>query len=543
MRRTGRTTARITRLAVPAALLLAVAGCGGGGDTATSGGNGNPDGTVSIYGTEPQNPLIPSDTAEAGGSKAVEALWAPLVFYRPADAKPYNLVADSITSSDAKVYDIKIKKGWKFHDGTEVKAKSFVDAWNYAAYAPNGQLNATFFEQVEGYDAVHPADEKAKPTADKLSGLKVLGDYEFQVTLSEPFSVFPTELGYEAFYPMPDSFFADPKGFAAKPIGNGPLKFVSRQPGSDIKLTRFDDYPGENKVHFKDLDIRIYSSLEAAYNDLISGNLDFMEALPPSAVVGDKYKQDLGDHVLSANLLGVSTIAMPYYVPGFNNLDLRKAISLAIDRDQITKQVLNGTYRPADGWVSPGLEGYQPDVCGEFCHFDPAKAKQYLAKSGFTGKLTITSNADGGRKEPLEAACGSIKNALGLDCEFVPATNFGQYRQTITSHQLTGMGRSDWSADYPSIQDFLDPLYRTGASSNDSVYTNPDVDKLLAQADATADHDTAIKLYQQAHQRIAQDLPTIPVWDEKGTGGFSKNLKAAVLNDRRLPEYASFVVG
>ena len=80
------------------------------------------------------------------------------------------------------------------------------------------------------------------------------------------------------------------------------------------------------------------------------------------------------------------------------------------------------------------------------------------------------------------------------------------------------MNRSDWSADYPSIENFLNPLYRTGGSSNDSNYSNPEVDKLLEQADGTADEDEAIKLYQQAEKLVAKDMPSMPTWNEKGIG-------------------------
>src|SRR3981189_461822 len=124
------------------------------------------------------------------------------------------------------------------------------------------------------------------------------------------------------FAPLPRVFFKDPKAFADHPIGNGPMKFVSRTPNVDIKLTRFDDYQGEDKVHFKDLVVRIYSSQETAYQDLLSNKLDFVETLPPSATAGGKYKKDLGDRVVEGHLLGISTIAVPYYVTGYNNLDL-----------------------------------------------------------------------------------------------------------------------------------------------------------------------------------------------------------------------------
>jgi oligopeptide transport system substrate-binding protein len=541
-----------TRTAALAVIPLAMtlAGCGSGGSTNPS--TPSADTTVSIYGTNPQTNMLPANATDAGAAKFIEGLYSPLVGMRPEDGKPYNLVADSITTTDSKVFDIKIKKGWKFHDGSEVRAHNFVDAWNFAAYGPNVQLASDFFSQIQGFDEVFTKDpdgsdgplKPATPAQKTMSGLKVLGDYEFQATLSAPSSVWSQKIGYRVFAPLPDKFFTmQPDEFAKNPIGNGPLKFVSFTPNQEIRMTRFDDYPDTSKkVKFKNLVIRIYSTQEAAYKDLLSGKLDFLEAIPPAAKAGGKYKTDLGDQVLTANLLGISGLAIPDYLPEYKNPDLRHALSMAINREQITKTVLNDGYIPADGWVPPGVEGYEPDVCGEFCKYDPAKAKDLLAKSGFTGKVTITSNTDGGRKEPLEAACNSIKNALGLDCTFVPATDFGQFRQTISGGKLTGLGRSDWAADYASIENFLNPIFRTGGSSNDSKWSNAQVDALLLKGDSTADKAEAIKYYQQAHHLLVAEMPKIPTWVERGVGARSKNLKSAQLNFRRQLEYASVEV-
>jgi len=550
-------TRTVAAAAIPLSLALALTACGGGnGGT----GTGSPrssakssDAGISIYGTNPQTNMLPANTTDAGGAKFVEAMYSPLVGLAPADGKPYNLVAESITTTDSKVYDIKIKKGWKFHDGTEVKAHNFVDAWNFAAYGPNVQLASDFFSQIQGFDDVYTKDpdgtdgpqKPPAPAQKTMSGLKVLGDYEFQATLKAPFSVWATKIGYRVFAPLPDRFFTmDPAEFAKAPIGNGPLKFVSYTPNQSIKLTRYDDYPDPTKkIRFKDLEIRIYSAQEAAYKDLLSGKLDFMEALPPSAKAGGKYKTELGAQVLEAKLLSISGLAIPEYLPEYKNIDLRHALSMAINREQITKTVLNDGYIAADGWIPPGIPGYEPNACGEFCKYDPVKAKELLAKSGFTGKVTITSNADGGRKEPLEAACNSIKNALGVDCTFVPATDFGQYRQVIVASKLTGLGRSDWSADYPSMENFLNPIFRTGASSNDAKWSSPEMDSLLTKADSIADPNEAIKAYQDASHLLPAAMPKIPTWVEKGVGARSKNLKAATLNFRRQLEYASVEVG
>src|SRR5690606_1027337 len=153
-------------------------------------------------------------------------------------------------------------------------------------YAPNGAQNASFFSQIEGYDDVHPEDpdgpdgpKKApEPKAKEMSGLKVVDDYTFTVTLKAPFSIFPTMLGYSAFYPMPDAFFQmDPDEFGRQPIGNGPVKFVSWQDNVEIKLTRFDEYTLDDKVKIKDVVVKLYQDDTAAYNDLLAGNLDFLQ--------------------------------------------------------------------------------------------------------------------------------------------------------------------------------------------------------------------------------------------------------------------------
>jgi oligopeptide transport system substrate-binding protein len=523
---------------------LVASGCGGGGDDP---GTSAADAEVVIFNTEPENPLVPGDTTEAGGNMVLDPLFTGLVDYDSDTAAPENAMAESITNQDAKIWTIVLKKGWKFHDGTEVKAKNYVDAWNWTAYGPNATQGASFFEQVEGYDAVNPEDpdgaagplQAPTPATDKLSGLKVIDDYTFQVTFSEPFAIFPTKIGYEVYSPLPDAFFTDRKKFEEHPIGNGPFKFVSRKVNAEIKLTRNDDYVGPDKAKFKDLTLKVYESRESAYADLVKGNLDFMEELPPNALAGEVYKSDLGDRVVQRPTLQNQVIAFPYYTKPYDNPDLHKAISMAINREEITKTIFEGSRTPADGFVHPLIQGYQPNACGEFCTFDPAKAKDYLARSGFTGKLELRSNTDGGHQEWAEAVCNSIKNSIGLDCVFVPVTSFAEHRQKVNAHTMESMYRAGWIADYPHIENWLNPLYRTGASSNDGLYSNPAVDAKLAEADRATSEDQAIALYREAEKLIVQDMPGVPLWTQHTIAGRSDKLKFAKLTPFRKLDVAS----
>jgi oligopeptide transport system substrate-binding protein len=524
--------------AMPTALALALAGCGG--DSGDGGGGGgaeqqakNDAAEVSVYGTEPENPLVPGNTNEQGGSKVADAMFTGLVEYNAETYQPENANAEKIEMApDATSMTVTLKKGWKFHDGTDVKAKNYVDAWNYTAYGPNAQQNASFLSPIAGFDQVHTEDPDGEgpqqaptPATDKMSGLEIIDDYSFKVTFSSPHAIFPLKVGYLPYSPLPDAFFQDKAAFEANPIGNGPFKFVSRVPKQEIKITRYEEYQGTDRPKIKNVKFTFPEGLEAGYAQLKGNQLDFMDQMPPSALVGNIWKEELKDRSNVGPVLAIQALAFPLYDPKFANADFRKAISMAINRDEINQKIFEGTRPPVNGYAVPNTPGWEDGACGDLCKFNPDMAKEHLARSGWSGAVEITSNADGGHKEWIEAACGQIKNTLGIDCVFVPVQAFGEIRQKINARQMTQVYRAGWIADYPSIENFLNPLYRTGGSSNDGEYTNPQVDAKLAEADAAPNLDEANRLYREAEKMIAQDMPAIPLWHTPRNHGWSSKLK------------------
>jgi len=522
---------RTAAFALPVAAAVLLAGCGSSGSGSTGGGSApaNTAGAITVDGSQPENPLIPGNTNETGGGRVITSLFTQLVRYNTDTAAPELAVAKSIDSSDAQNFDVKLNPGWMFHDGTPVNAKSFVDAWNWVAYAPNGALNSSFMAEIAGYDALNPADPDGKagplkaptPTTKEMTGLKVVSDTEFTIALTAPYSPFKAKLGYTAFAPLPTSFFADPAAFGRKPIGNGPFKFVEWNDNASIKLTRFDNYAG-TKPSVKDVTFKLYQDQNAAYADLRSDNLDFQQVLPTSALAGEQYKTDLNGRFVNKDVLVVQTVSFPLYDARFQNAKLRQAISAAINRDQITKVIFNSTRTPSTSWSSPGVGGYVAGTCGGFCTYDPAKAKALLAEAGgFTGQLTLSYNADGDHKAWTEATCNSIKDAIGIDCVATPVPTFADFRKQINAKSMTGMFRTGWQYDFPNIENGLTPLYSTGASSNDSKYSNPTFDKALTAAAANSDLAAANKAFADAEKMLAADLPAIPLWSVKQQSGFS----------------------
>jgi oligopeptide transport system substrate-binding protein len=349
-------------------------------------------------------------------------------------------------------------------------------------------------------------------------------------------------LGYRAFSPLPDAFFTDPAAFEAHPIGNGPFRFVSRQPGVNVLVERNEQWAGAPRPSISGVEFRFYESAEAAYADVVANNLDFIEVIPPSGLAGNLYQTDLANRSVSRTFLGVQRLGFPFYDARYQNPQLRQAISMAIDREQINQRIFGGTRPPADGLVAPDVPGRVANQCGELCTYQPDRARQLFQASGFQGPIELTSNADSGNSEWMQATCVSISNALGVQCTFVPVPTFGEHRSAINARQLTRIYRSSWVADYPSIENFLNPLYRTGGATNDGEYSNPAVDALLARADAAPSIEEGNALYQEAERLIIQDMPAIPVYFQSFQAGWSQRLQNVTVTPFRELDLESVTV-
>jgi oligopeptide transport system substrate-binding protein len=530
---------------MPTALALVITSCSGddgGDDTGGSTDNSkNDNATISVFGTAPERPLVPFDTTETGGGKIVDALFTGLVEYDPVSSEPRNAHAEEITpSDDGKEMTFKLKEGWTFHDGTPVTAESYVKAWNYAAYGPNAQQGASFFAQVAGYADVHPEDPDGEgptpapnPTAETMSGLEVISETEFKVTFTDPHPIFRIKLGYPTFSPMPEAFYADPAAFGAHPIGNGPWQFEAAEPDVSVTVARWDEYKGEDKGKVGKVQFQFLESTEAAYAAVIGNELDFLDTIPPSGLAGNVWEQDLAGRSASADILSIQEINFPLYDPKFQNVKFRQAISMAIDRQAITETIFEGNRKPVAGYGVPKVPGWTDGACGDLCEHNPEEAKKLFDESGFTGTIEITSNADGGHKEWIEAACGQITEALGNPCQFVPVQAFGEIREKINAHEMTQIYRAGWLADYPLIENFLNPIYRTGGSSNDNGYSNPEVDAKLAAADKAETEDEAYQLYHEAEELIAEDMPAVPLWNTPSISCWSERLTNVRLTPKR----------
>ncbi|WP_325052095.1 peptide ABC transporter substrate-binding protein [Nocardia stercoris] len=528
---------RLRKVLVPAVALAVLAGTVVGCSSSGSGSD-----LVTANGTEPQHPLIPTDTNENGGGRIVDRLFAGLEYY-DADGKPHNEVADSITSPDRKTWTITLKDGWTFSDGTPVTAKSFVDAWNYGALSSNKQVQNWAFADIAGADAVMASP----PTAQTMSGLKVVDDKTFTVELTEPNIDFQLSLGFAPFYPLPAAFYRDPQGFGEHPIGNGPYMMAGPdawQHNVALSVKPNPAYHGGRPARNKGLKFVFYQSLDTAYSDLQAGNLDLDDTVPRSALA--TFKQDLGDHAIEKPTaqnqhIGIQIGHAPHFT-GPEGVLRRKAISLAVNREQIAQAIFNGTRIPAKDFTASSLPGFDGNLPGtDLLAYNPDRARQLWAQadaiSPWAGKYQIAYNSDGDHQAWIDAVANSIKNTLGIDAEGAPYPTFKTIRDQITSHTFDSAFRYGWQGDYPSMLEFLTPQYLSTSQTNDVEYKNPEFDAALRAAQAAATPEESYRATAKAQALLLADMADIPLFDYVAAAGTSTKVTAAKLSWSGLFDY------
>lgn len=532
---------------------LALAGCASGGGNDSDGGGSDfkadPDAIITANGSEPENPLIPTNTNEVGGGKILDEIFAGLIYY-DAEGTPTNDMAEEITTEDPQHLTVKLKEGQTFTNGEEVTADNFIKAWNYGAQAENAHLSSYFFEDIEGFindpgDPDNPDDDIFGAQGD-MAGLQQVDDYTFTIALNKPASDFALRLGYSAFYPLPDVAFEDIDAFGENPIGNGPYMIDGEgawQHDVQIDLVRNDDYQGGRKAQNGGLTINFYATQEAAYADLQGNKVDVIDAIP--AISLPTFQDDLGDRAVNQPSAVFQSFTIGQFLPHFSGEEgilRRQAISMAIDREQITDKIFSGTRTAASDFTSPVIAGWSDEVPGsEVLKFDPEKAKELWAEadaiSPWEGTFQIAFNSDGGHQEWVDAVTNQIKNNLGIDASGAPYPTFAVIREEVNNRTIKTAARSGWQADYPGLYNFLGPLYATNAGSNDGDYSNPEFDALLSEGISNPDADAQLEDFTKAQEILFNDLPAIPLWYSNVTGGFSENVQDVTFGWNSVPLY------
>ena len=532
---------RIAALGAACAMLFSAAACGGSSSSSQSDGQT----IISVNNTEPQSPLVPADTNEMGGGKVIRYLFEGLVSY-DVKGKQHLEVAKSITpNDDATQYTITIKDGWKFTNGEAVTAESFAKAWSYAANVKHAMKQASRMSIIKGYDELQ--DPNVADDA-QLSGLEVKDDHTLVVTLDHPDSVFPVQIAHQSFFPLPSVAYKDIKAFGKNPIGNGPYKLKSWTVGKDITVVKNPDYKGSRTVKNDGIEFRVYTDENAAYSDVLSGNLDVLDEVPASAVKTFRSNKSVTAYSQPGSSYQGFVIPERLDHFGFDKEGQlrRQAISMAINRKQIVDKVYSNTKTAATDFTSPLVPEYSKTLKGEEnLSYNPTKAKELGKKadaiSPWSGSFKIAYNADGGHKQWVDAVSNQLKNTLGIDAQGDAYPTFSDIRERVTDRSISTAFRSGWMLDYPSAEDYMTPLYASasadGHGSNDGDYKNPEFDAALANALSQTDVAKRTEALRTAQEILMQDLPSIPLWCDNVAAVSAKNVQNVQFDYTNMPTY------
>jgi oligopeptide transport system substrate-binding protein len=522
-----RSTGVTTRVGVAAVCLaLLAAACGGDSDDSSSGqtggqtnsttGSAKKGGVFRIPIGEPAA-IDPYNARESEGSNVTVRLFTGLVTYDGnAELKMRPGVAETWTANnDCTEFTFKLRRGSKFHNGEEVDANSFIRGWTRAAIGTAASQVAYHLGQIQGYEALHATP----PTAQTFTGLSAPDPYTLVAKLSAGDCEFDKQLVHPVASPVPANA-GDAKNatFNDAPIGNGPFMM---KPGTKwehnqrISLVRNDAYFG-TKPNMDGIEFVIFPAqgrLEAEYRAFTAGEVDFAR-IPPTL-----FKQAEGTYKPQGNFIkseqpGINYLLINNARPPFNNVDARKAVSMAIDREAINQGVYQGSLTSATAFITPPFGSFhQAGVCGDACKFDVAKAKEAAQRGGLTPgtKIKLAYNNDGGHEPLVQAWKDQLERNLGLVVE-LDGVPFAEHLQKRDRGDFD-ISRAAWSTDYPSADGFTTPLLGSKSEDNDGKYANADVDRLLALAKtqkSDADREKTTKEIERL--AIGRDLALAPTY-------------------------------
>uniref|UniRef100_UPI0013B3B942 peptide ABC transporter substrate-binding protein n=1 Tax=Nonomuraea lactucae TaxID=2249762 RepID=UPI0013B3B942 len=486
--------------------VTSAAGCAGGaGSTAPAVEKSYAVGVTSYF-------LSHFTPGKSGGSNIDYSLFTPLTSVDTATGKAVNALAESIESPDNTTWTIKLKQGWKFHNGEQVTAQSFADSWNATAYGPNAFTNNFMFASFKGYADLNPA--KGKPSKKTLSGVEVVDQATLRITLVKPLSLLPYVLAQSTFAPMPKAGLADLDGFDRKPIGNGPYQMEGEgmvSGATKVVLRRFDGYQGQPGNAAR-IEVKSYQDEAAAYRDLQAGSLDVTLVSGNNLTdAATRFK----DRLVQVPFPAVVYLGFPLWDKRFADLRVRQAFSQAVDRDTIVTSLLRGFGRPAKGLAGANIPGGGAADCAA-CSYDPARAKALLAEAGgWKGPLKLWTYQDPLNSVLLEAVANQLRANLGIQAVTTQAQPVDQLYPNLTAKKIDGPVLLYMGAGYPHLYALADQLFTKGSGTNVTGYDSPQFASLLDKA-ASAGQEQALGLTQQATKVALDGLPLSPLFQPVG---------------------------
>jgi peptide/nickel transport system substrate-binding protein len=429
-----------------------------------------------------------------------------------------------------------LKKDVKFHDGNPLNAEA---------------VKFSFDRQM---DPKHPFHDTgtfayAEFTFGPIKTVEVVDQYTVKIKLKEPFAPFLGNMAmHAASIVSPEAVKKYGKDFTKNPVGTGPFKFVSWNPGVEVVLQKNKDYfkgaPSVDKLIFKPI-----AEAQTRLAELEAGNIDVMVNIPPDNIKSLKSKDNITMHEQAG--MHVWWTAFNTQRKPFDNVKVRQAMNYAINKEAIVDGILQGTGEIANSPLPPSVWGHNPNVTNY--EFDIEKAKALLKEAGYPDGFEVTywvPESGSGMQQPqaMAAAIQSDLEKIGVKVK-IQTLEWGAYLDKVfvpADKNEMDMHQMSWVGDNGDPDNFLYILFSgkqwPAAGFNDAYYQNKEVDTLLDKARTTKDKQERTSMYEKAQELIMADAPWIVLDHEKQIIGTSSRLTGFKLHPTGVFRFSEVTV-
>jgi peptide/nickel transport system substrate-binding protein/oligopeptide transport system substrate-binding protein len=487
--------------------------------------------TVPTAGTQDIATMDPALATDLPSGDSLEPVFTGLVSLNDAGSVQAQMASSWDVSADKLTYTFHLKPNLKFSDGTPLTATDVAYSINRALDPATQSPTAPYYLRYIK-DATTFNSGKIKTLIG--DSLIVVNDSTLEIKLSQPISFFLYTLTYPCSFVVEKSLITKYGNQWINHLdqggGDGPFKVVKWTHNVGITYVPNPDYYGP-QPQLKELEETFYGSADATSSDYLAGKVD--DATVPLADYASYSKRP---DFYKSLLLQLNSYAMNFNMPPFNNIDIRKAIDLAINKQQITSKIWYNSMLPTNHMIPQGMIGYNPNLKGPdgttSVTGNPTMAKQLLQEGmkqeGWTSvkqipSITLTTVDSGIQAQKEESAViqQDIQDVLGIHINIETVTF-----DTWLSN--TGKGSANpyqfywyaWIADYGYPEDWTSLLFEPGASNNNMNYgqnhssdaaAQQAVQKEMTQADTTSNQTQALAMYDDIEQKLVNDVTLIPM--------------------------------
>lgn len=449
----------------------------------------------------------------------IKSLFDGLMGYEPGTTTLRNeLASDYAISEDGLTHTFTLKDGIKFHNGREIVAEDVKYSLERVTNPETRSPGAGFFGMIAGFDSWNAGEGEG------LSGVKVIDDKTIEITLSRPDATFGhvMALNFASIVPK-EAVEAAGEDFGRQPVGSGAFKLAEWAPGQRVVFERFADYHRTNLPKLDQVTFEIGLEPTVALLRLQQGQADVPgDGIPPAQFLQVMNDPAQKDNVIEGGQLHTGYITLNTQMAPFDNVAVRKAVNMAINKDRIVK-LINGRAVPANQPLPPSMPGYAEDYEGYA--FDPAAAKEMLAEAGFADGFTTELYVMNVDPNPR------IAQAIQQDLKEIGVT--AEIRSLAQANVIAAGGEADqapmiwsggmaWIADFPDPSNFYGPILGCAGAVqggwNWSWYCNEELDARAAEADAMTgaeNADARIEAWKSIYLDVMADAPWVPVFNEQ----------------------------